>query len=388
MAAAMSLNSGKFRRFLRMAVASLLIGAAPSAEGVTFGAVGDSLTDEYQFEGGLVALNFLEQLVLLRGLDFGPRVTDSTLRGEPRNEGFSHNWARFGASANEPTYAGLNLFNELPRLNPMPLFSEQVDGLAAEIAGGAVDVVYVGIGANDYFIHLFLDGKFNGPEFVQFSNALVGTVFSAVDTFLAAGSISLVVGALPDELVPNPGAHPPISPFIDPADFAAAVAQTNQALAQGAGDRGVAFVNLFDGVDARTDPQGNITVGGISFADTSVAKLSQLLFNPAPGEDHGPCNLEGTFCASEAYAFNYFTHDMVHPNTIIQGLMANEFIRVLNDEFGLEIATLSDAEILDVALHPVPEPVTAPLGGAALALAWLARRRRPGRPGGNRGGAG
>ena len=121
------------------------------------------------------------------------------------------------------------------------------------------------------------------------------------------------------------------------------------------------------------------TIGSVTFSNESTAKLIQLIFNPGPGEDHGPCNLEGTFCASENYAFNYYTHDKVHPNTMIQSLMANSLITVLNQELALGIAPFSDQEIIDIATTPVPEPRAAwGLAAAVLGLgAWARRRRDP-----------
>jgi hypothetical protein len=64
------------------------------------GAMGDSLTDEYAEETYDYAANWIEQLVLYRGIDVGRTAAEAGQPGgtwgEPRRTGFELNWARSG----------------------------------------------------------------------------------------------------------------------------------------------------------------------------------------------------------------------------------------------------------------------------------------------------
>src|SRR5262245_53914065 len=72
------------------------------------GILGDSFSDEYQADdarGGLYSkttLNWVEQLALTRGLNFGKWGT----WGEPRRTGYEYNWARSGATADSMITSG------------------------------------------------------------------------------------------------------------------------------------------------------------------------------------------------------------------------------------------------------------------------------------------
>lgn len=360
-----------------LAVATLLAPGGP-ARAVSFGALGDSLTDEYQGRSDIPAIGWVEHLVLSRGFDFGPRVEDPTLRGEPRLDGFEHNWSRFGINVVPPSFSELNLFEEHPLLREMPPLSALVDGLAADIARGDVDVVYVGLGSNDFLIHLFNSGRFEGPRFAPFRDAVVAAVLGVVDALLAAGDVTVFVGAISPVIPPHQIFHPPLSPPVDEAVYANAVFETNGLLEQGARQRGAFFVNLFQNVQFRlaADVENELRIGEFSVPFDSIARILELV--PKDSPEHGPCSTNADLCASMDYALNFWVNDRVHPNSIVQGLMANDFLAALNLELGLDVPLLTDAEILENAFTEpmfVPEPDA---GRAALVavLALLAVRRR------------
>lgn len=380
------------RRCLLRVLPSLLalFASPPVAGALTFGAVGDSLTDEYQGHSDLPALNWVEQLVRDRGLDFGAFAGDPALRGEPRNDGWSHNWSRFGINLNPPAYADLNLFDEHPLLNPMPPLSDLVAGLAANIASGDVDVALVELGVNDFLIHVFNSGKFEGPFFVPLRDGVVAALFEVVDTLLAAGSASIAVAALPDVIPPHPIFHPPLSPAVDPLVYADAVAETNALIQQEAAKRGVLYVDLSESVRARLDTdvrtclasfgEGcNLLIGDQVIPADSAARMADLVL--ASSAEHGPCSGNGELCAGALYALTFWTHEYAHPNTIVQGLMANDFLALVNEQFGLEIPLLSDEEILDNALVPEPSGAMGLLLVAALLGRLTSRADRWGCPG-------
>lgn len=350
--------SATLRHAITLVGAFLLVTALPQApRAIGFGAVGDSLTDEYQGSAGSLALvpkdlpglNWIEQLAKSRGLDFGSHQGDSTVRDEPRLDGFAHNWARFGATALDTSLLGA------------PPFLDQVAGLAGEIASGAVQIAYVGIGSNDVGTRALLGGSFTSgdPSYESFRHDLVTRILSAVDTLRSAGDAMVVLGGIP-------------SSSLDPAVFAA-VNEINGDLFAGAAARGIPFTFLLSFLlpgSARLDSAGaNLLFDGFQIPLTSLATASDLVPAGAPGA--GPCATSG--CATAAYALNFRMHDGIHPNTIVQGLMANEFISTLNVSLGLGIAPLSDAEIF---ANAVPEPSTALLVCVGLSILGRRRNRR------------
>jgi hypothetical protein len=112
-------------------------------------------------------------------------------------------------------------------------------------------------------------------------------------------------------------------------------------------------VDLFaDSFGAQDPVAGTITVGGLTFPLDSIADLADTVPEAlaAPG---APCDSQGR-CATVAYAAA-FSHDGIHVGTLVQGLMANEFLLVLNDLRGTNIPLLTDAELFAAA---VGEPST------------------------------
>jgi hypothetical protein len=81
------------------------------------GALGDSYTDEYKFYPRYQthARNWVEILSYTGKANFGPLSNIS--RGEPRDQGFATNWARFGATSDQ-------------------MVANQLPGLARQVASG------------------------------------------------------------------------------------------------------------------------------------------------------------------------------------------------------------------------------------------------------------
>src|SRR5688572_10558042 len=101
-----------------------------------FGVMGDSNTDEYRADdnrGGFYAattLNWVEQLVARRRLQFGPWGS----WGEPRRTGFKYNWARSGVTAESMIRSAQHL------------------GLAQQVAAGEVGYAIIFVGSNDFHV--------------------------------------------------------------------------------------------------------------------------------------------------------------------------------------------------------------------------------------------
>jgi hypothetical protein len=344
----------RFGSWLVALGACLLI--TPASGATTFGAFGDSLTDEYIGQAGtlgatnLPALNWVQLLVGLRGVDFGHFEADPLLRGEPQNEGYAYNWARSGATAMAP---GLTISN----------LGQQVTTAVPLIDSGAVDIAYVGIGSNDYFLRDFIQKlPMTGPGYDQWEADLIDAIFAGITRLQANDDVSIILAELP--LGTAGGAGP---------EVIAAIAHTNVLLRDRAASLNIPVVDMFawNRDPSRVDPAGNISFAGGIIASGSVASLTQTV--PAGTSGAGVCDCLDR-CATLAYAFIAIASDRIHPNTFLQALMANEFIAVANAEFGADIAPLTDTEVAAL----VPEPGTGLLFGLGLAGLGLRRTRRTG----------
>jgi hypothetical protein len=329
-----------------------------------FGTLGDSLTDEYQGHSNLAALNWVEQLVQTRGLDFGRFEANPDVRGEPRNDGYAYNYARWGASATEPTWP--DIFNWCPGntcvgkshlLQAIPDFSLQLEGLTPQVAAGNVQVVTIGFGANDIKIYMTLGGTFSGNTLAwwrRISATIVARIAGAVDTLQAAGPVMIVVARVPAEVASGAAA-------------AAEIEQTNTQLAAELATRGVplidAFAFLYDTNLYRYTSSGvDLMVGdyGMTIAPTmSVANVLDLA-EPDDPSAIGPCrivspdwwdlaNTSELKCGTLKYELNLLLDDKIHGSTLANGLMANEYVKAFNTTYGLKIKPLTTEEILRAA---------------------------------------
>jgi len=52
------------------------------------------------------------------------------------------------------------------------------------------------------------------------------------------------------------------------------------------------------------------------------------------------------WCSTPQYNLTFLVHDATHPTTVVQGLMANEFLEAIRQAFGFDLLPLSDDEIL------------------------------------------
>lgn len=327
---------------------------------LTFGALGDSLTDEYQGVPAnfgatdLPALNWVQLLVETRGLDFGAFEADPTVRGEPRNEGYEHNWARSGATAASPSLPGV------------PDVTAQTAGLVTSVEAGLIDLVYVGIGSNDFAYREISqrDKPYMDESFPGWKQERLDAIFASIDV-LQAGATS--AGKDFDIML---SVLPPGTAFgVDP-DVLVAIGIFNEELvARASSYTNLTIVDLWawTGDPARVDENGSLLIGGEVIPQDSEATTAMTLPAGTPGA--GPCDSLGR-CASYAYAMNFIASDTIHPNTIVQGMLANQFLTEMNALRGLDIPLLTDQEIIRAA---VPEPGTAML--LAVGLALLSSRR-------------
>lgn len=285
--------------------------AVPSAgHDLTVGALGDSYTDEYRFYPPNLsqARNWVEILAATRGVDFGKFTTRS--RGEPRDQGFAYNWARYDATSSN-------------------MIQNQLPGLSAQVAAGQVKYAWIFIGGNDFldFLHDVQAGSITlaqAPAALgQVETQAAANFTTAVDTLLAASpTVRLVVATLPDvstlpivqqELTTLPQAQSLVT------DTSQAIGQYNatiQALA--ASDPRIALVDLASQTTELTQLAG----ASVPFGGTSISLAT-------PGDNY----------------HDFFLADGLHIGTVGQGLIANDFVEAIDAHFGTRVEPLTAQQI-------------------------------------------
>jgi lysophospholipase L1-like esterase len=282
---------------------------------LTVGALGDSYTDEYRFYPPNLsqARNWVEILAATRGVDFGKFTTRS--RGEPRNQGFAFNWARYDATT-------------------VNMIQNQLPGLSAQVAAGQVKYVSINIGGNDFLD--FLSGVQGGsitpaqaPAALAHVEAQAAANFTtAVDTLLAASpAVRLVITTLPDVAVlPIVQQETATVPTQDRAILSA----TSQAIGQydatirslAASSPRIALVDLATQTTELTQLGG----ASVPFGGTTISLAT-------PGDNY----------------HDFFLADGLHVGTVGQGLIANDFVNAIDARFGLKVAPLTARQIVSFA---------------------------------------
>jgi phospholipase/lecithinase/hemolysin len=307
------------------ALTSLLTpGITVAASGPGFGVIGDSNTDEYRADdnqGGFYAattLNWVEQLVAKRGLQFGPWGS----WGEPRRSGFKYNWARSGATAESMIRSGQHL------------------GLAQQVAAGEVGYAFIFVGSNDFHVwngtyQEIYDGSLSDSRLQAKINRIISSITTAVDTLQGAGNVKIVLANYAD-----PGMSPEFQLiFPDQAKrqrVTGAILAVNESINNLVASRKLVLADLYgfaSALIARRDANGNLMIAG------------ELIQTTVRGDE--PHHLQ--------------LNDKVgHLGTIGSGLWANLFMEALARGYNVNIPAFSEVEILQTAGIPVSEPTPAP----------------------------
>lgn len=319
---------------------------------VKIGVIGDSLSDEYQGAvSRLPGLTWTEQLEASPRISLGANEEDPSVRGEPRNDGYGLNWARFGQAALSLQWSSQYVKDHPnvpasqkadPRLQTIGSFDAQIQGLGAQIAAGQVDVALVWVGHNDMFIRQYIGYEQDGGQQAFFS-ALITKIVTAAATLRAYASN-------------------------DPADIKAKVAimglagaasALNPSLSAAAAGAGITFIDPFNtAVNAIVGEQaqtGVYDVAGAAVqpftivlspfsATPKTASLADLAF---PGT--GPCGFNpatsGIGCSTPAYAAAFRHYDGVHPNTLYMGVVGNQIVSDVNTKFGFAMQTIPESQL-------------------------------------------
>lgn len=318
---------------------------------VRIGVIGDSLSDEYQ--GAVSALPGVQWTAQVQDdvrITLGAVENNPAVRGEPRNDGFALNWARFGQAAlttqwsslTDEQLAACGVLGD-PRLVTIGSFDAQINGLAAQIAAGQVDVALVWVGHNDLFIRQCAG---LGGDDTEFYTALITRIVTAAATLRAYASADpediktkvAIVGLAGEAAALNPQLSAAAAgfgiPFIDPFNEAVNAIVTEQ-VTTGAFHVGtealvpfqLVFVPEFDAIPLAADP------GTLSIPGTGACGFSP----------------NGYGCSTPDYAKPFQHWDAIHPNTIYMGVIGNRILTDLNSTFGFAMRTIPDAQLLATA---------------------------------------
>jgi hypothetical protein len=321
---------------------------------VRIGVIGDSLSDEYQGAvSALPGLTWTEQVQADDRISMGAQEQNPSVRGEPRNNGFALNWARFGQAATSPQWSALtndervpaNLRTD-PRLQTIGSFDAQINGLGAQIAAGQVDVALVWVGHNDLFIRQYIGYEQDGGQ-QAFYTALITKIVTAAATLRAYASA-------------DPG---DIKAKVAIVGLAGSASALNPSLSAAAANAGIPFIDSFNtatnAIVTEQAQTGKYDVAGTALhpfnivlspfsATPKTASLSDLA-NPGTG----PCGFNPATnsigCATPAYAEPFQHYDAIHPNTLYMGAVGNQIVTDVNSAFGFTMRTISEAQLLDTA---------------------------------------
>ncbi len=342
-----------------------------SAQPLIIAALGDSLSDEYQFYGAATpaapsypalpssevqtippeiyltgrdaARNFVEEIgaTLSSQLSFGNFTTNS--RGMTRNQGYQEDWAENGTTASGPDVSGTATtfaeeYNGIPPEfslgeDPTPGLDTQV---SPDIPIGQINVVTILIGANDYNAALaaYIDqtNKADTSVFDTANTNIETAISTAITTIQAAASaagntnLKFVVITTPD--------------ITDAPLIQDEAGSALPALKVIIGEK-IAALDL----NLAATYVGNPDVGLID----STAIFNEFIANPVI--DGVTVNMEG---AGQDYT-DGFIGDGFHPGTIVQGLITQAVVSKINTLEGAQVVTpVTDADIVNYAENSQP----------------------------------
>ncbi len=315
------------------------------------GVMGDSLSSEYL--GGLSDQTVLgetyspykswvEQLVEARAINFGSYG----------DHGF---FADLGYEYNRASVLNTTA-RELLRQSQHTILASKNPTLAVLMVGG-----------NDFQFHAqnhnIIGGVFDGEDPNVLVSGMLGRFRLAMETVAGTASnptgTQMVLGTIPD---------------ITRVPLIQELAQFNL-LFPGAVDRYRAAIAAFNQGVVEMAAERNFAVMDINLG------LEEVLGPPeAPVASYFLGGNEFTLnFGSPSALTDLFLHDGFHPNSFLHGLIAREFIDVVNRHYGANIAPLSDREIVEMAgLEFVPEPSSLALSLASLPLLIVLVMRRKG----------
>jgi hypothetical protein len=276
-----------------------------------FGAMGDSLSDEYWDSGvATYSSNWVSLLVAYRSIDFGPTAAEAGVGnwGEPRNYGFQFNWARSGANSSTLLTQG------------------QQTGLAAQVPTGVSNVV-LAIGCNDFnpgttpYFNIY-NGFWGASSIQSYVNQSISNIESALIPVRAAGASVVLANIIDPGITPLAGSL--YSNAGNRDRVAAAVQSVNNGLKTVAQKYQVPLMDWYGLAKTIIGPNTNLH---------ATCKIGNVVIN-LRGSDSGGTPTNG------------FVSDGFHPNTVIQGVFANVILQAFASGYGSDTGLFSEQEIL------------------------------------------
>lgn len=302
-------------------LAGVFVTGAVSAQISGLGAMGDSLSDEYAESDYDYALNWMQQLVLFRGINAGQTAAmagqPNGTWGEPRRTQYRQNWARSGANSSTLLSQG------------------QHTGLASQIQPLEISHVMLAIGANDFAPIPFFGFAYfsiyhniwSESQQQAFIDDVAGRIVTAMDTVLAE-EVHFVLANVPDY-----GVTPIATAFFpDPVKrerVTEVIADLNTRIADEAKSRKIVLLDIAG-------------LASSIFGTNDDLREVLLLGNI-------PIYVRESDTSSHANPQAGFVDDGIHPHTTLQGIFANLIALGLNTGSTGEIAPFTEAEILDHA---------------------------------------
>ncbi|TWU60151.1 hypothetical protein Poly51_04260 [Rubripirellula tenax] len=333
------------------------------------GAVGDSLLDEHFDQSGFSGIsldysrNAIQLMVDAGKIDAGPTGN----WGGTRGTGYEYNWALAGSTTESM------------------IGSDQHTNLASQAASAGVAKAVIVIGSNDLFpfpaavgnntstlavtalpqssYESIYFGLATTAEIDAFASAAVARVSLAATTLRNAG-IDVVVATAPEYGIA------PLTEFLYPVGLGreridAVMGQYNRdATDELTQNVGVPVVDLYtmtkDIWGDNLNPKETFEIGGVEIDLNGTAGVDfrdylQLPLPPGVITDDTP---------------DAFTHDGIHPNTIVNGMFANLFMTAFNSEYGDNFSLFTEPEMLANAsgdLVYTGDTITNALGGKTYA---------------------
>ena len=320
---------------------------------ITIAALGDSLTDEYQFYAPYrtAADNWPEIISTLRPnqIDFGAFSATGAGRGQTRNQGYAQDWALQGMTAQGNDVVGYmatfeNEYNGGYNGSSLPGLLTQPGGISN------INVVNILIGGNDYF-KTILGAVQLGINF--------GNLVAIKNSFeqANAGIIQALQTVVPKIQMANPETHI----IIDTVPDVGATPIVQTAAAALGSTYGPLLLNFLSSEVANVDYKGSPQGGPYTYE--SIQKFAADN-NLGYVDDNGLFN---TFIANPTFSGVYinpkaegpvytdmFVGDGIHPGTIAQSILTNAIISQINTWYPNAVTPLSNAEILQLAQNVQP----------------------------------
>jgi lysophospholipase L1-like esterase len=302
--------------------AAVVLAAAGAAQGQIFrlGAMGDSLSDEYAEQSyGSYAKNWTMQFVLFRSVNMGPTATQANQAGgtwgEPRRTMYESNWARYGDTTDDLLTDG------------------EHTGLAGQVSTLGVSHAVLMIGANDFnsvgfgAYYSIYNNQWTQTQIQSYVNSRLANIQTVLNTVTPTG-VHLVIANVLDFGV-TPITQSLYTNATNRDRVTAVIQQLNAGVLGLAQQYHLVLVDVFGMAQVawgtNTNPRTTLLIGNV------------------------PIQLRAADTSSNGNPLAAFVDDRVHPNTTMQGVLANVIMEAMNEGYQAGMTQFSEQEILSHA---------------------------------------